>query len=129
MPLQNLAIAYQYKKDYPKAIEAYKKLFSLNRNNPEVYYGIGIIYAYYLVDNELALTNLCKAYNLYIEQKSPYRTDAEKVINYIASEMKKQGKTKRFKEILKENNIQAEQKIDFYGLGNIERNLSQINRK
>jgi hypothetical protein len=51
---------------------------------------------------------MCKAYNLYIEQKSPYRTDAEKIINIIYSEMKKQGKENRFVEILKENNIRTE---------------------
>lgn len=108
MPLQNIAIAYQYKKDFPKALDAYKRLSSLDRNNPEVYYGIGVIYTYYLVDYELALDNLCKAYNFYVAQKSPYRSDAEKLINYLASEMKKQRKSKRFKEILKENNIEAE---------------------
>ena len=48
---------------------------------------------------------MCKAYNLYIQQKSPYRADAEKVINIIYYEMKKQGKEEKFNEILKANNI------------------------
>jgi tetratricopeptide (TPR) repeat protein len=108
MPLQNIAVAYQYKKEFPKAIDAYKRLSALDRNNPEIYYGIGVIYTYYLIDYELALDNMCKAYKLYIEQKSPYRTDAEKVIGAIYGEMKKQGKEKKFKKILEEYKIRFE---------------------
>jgi tetratricopeptide (TPR) repeat protein len=107
MPLQNIAIVYQYKKEYNKALEAYQKLSEIDKNNPEVFYGIGNIYTNYLQDYEKGLTNMCKAYNLYIAQKSPYRTDAEKIINIIYAEMKKQGKEARFAEILKENNIRT----------------------
>lgn len=42
---------------------------------------------------------------MYIKQKSPYRADAEKMINNIYTEMKKQGKEKEFNKILKANNI------------------------
>jgi tetratricopeptide (TPR) repeat protein len=108
MPLQNIAIVYQYKKEYTKAIEAYEKLAELDNNNPEIFYGIGNIYTNYLLDLEKGLTNMCKAYNLYIAQKSPYRTDAEKLINILYSEMKKQGKEARFNEILKENHIKTQ---------------------
>jgi tetratricopeptide (TPR) repeat protein len=108
MPLQNIAVAYQYKKEFQKAIDAYKRLSVLDRNNPEIYYGIGVIYASSLIDYELSLENMCKAYNLYVEQKSPYRTDAEKLINALYVEMKKQGKEQKFKEILKENKISFE---------------------
>lgn len=105
MPLQNIAVAYKYKKDYPKALEAYETLAKLDSKNPEVYYGIGLLYAYSLNDLEKGLDNICKAYNLYIAQKSPYRTDAEKVINLIYTDMKKQGKETTFNEVLKNNNI------------------------
>jgi tetratricopeptide (TPR) repeat protein len=105
MPLQNIAIVYQYKKEYQLAIEAYEKLAAIDKNNPEIYYGIGQILAIKLLDYEKGLDNMCKAYNLYIEQKSPYRTDAEKLISTIFAEMKKQGKEEKFYEILKENNI------------------------
>ena len=105
MPLQNIAVVYQYKKEYKKAIEAYQRLAMIDNNNPEVYYGIGNIYAMYLNDYENGLENMCKAYHLYIEQKSPYRTDAEKLIGYINSEMKKQGKEELFNKILKAHNI------------------------
>jgi tetratricopeptide (TPR) repeat protein len=105
MPLQNIALVYQFKKEYAKAIEAYEKLAEIDRNNPEVYYGIGTVYATNLNEYEKGLENMCKAYNLYIEQKSPYRADAEKMINIIYSQMKKQGKEEEFNTILKENNI------------------------
>lgn len=105
MPLQNIAIVYQYKKDYPKAIDAYEKLAKVDSNNPEVFYGIGNVYATNLKDYEKGLENMCKAYNLYFEQKSPYRTDAETIISMIYSEMKKQGKEELFNQILEANHI------------------------
>lgn len=107
MPLQNIAVAYKYNNEFEKAIQAYQKLEMLDKNNPEVYYGIGETYALYLKDYEKGLDFMCKAYNMYIAQKSPYRADAEKIINMIFSELKKQGNEKRFYEILKENNITA----------------------
>lgn len=108
MPLQNIPVVYQYKQEYDKAIAAYEKLAEVDKDNPEIFYGIGNIYAVYLQDYEKGLSNMCKAYNMYIAQKSPYRTDAEKVINAIYQEMKKQGKEARFNEILKENNISSQ---------------------
>jgi tetratricopeptide (TPR) repeat protein len=105
MPLQNIGIAYLYKKEYKKAIKAYEKLAKLDNRNPEVFYGIGNIYAQYLFDYEKALDNLCQAYNLYIELKSPYRSDAEKLIQVVYTEMKKQGKEAAFNEILAKHHI------------------------
>lgn len=105
MPLQNIAIVYMYKKEYTKAINAYENLAKIDKNNPEVYYGIGQIYATNLKNYEKGLENMCKAYILYVEQKSPYRTDAEKMIQMIFSAMKKEGKEDRFNEILKEHHI------------------------
>lgn len=105
MPLQNIAVVYLYKKEYTNAIEAYNRFAEIDINNPEVFYGLGDVYATKLNDYEKGLEYMCKAYNLYIEQKSPYRADAEKVINIIYYEMKKQGKEEKFNEILKANNI------------------------
>ena len=105
MPLQNIAIAYQYKKEYKKAVKAYEKLAKIDNKNPEVYYGIGQIYTQYLLNYEKALDNLCQAYNIYVEQKSPYRTDAEKLIQQVYNELKKQNKLPVFDEILKKYKI------------------------
>jgi tetratricopeptide (TPR) repeat protein len=107
MPLQNIAVAYQYKKEYKNAIDAYEKLSKVDPSNPEVFYGIGTVYAVNLRDFEKGLDNFCKAYNIYVEHKSPYRSDAEKQINYIYGEMKKLGKENKFQEILQANNINS----------------------
>ncbi|MFD1602222.1 tetratricopeptide repeat protein [Flavobacterium artemisiae] len=105
MPLQNIAVAYQYKRQYKKAVKTYEKLSKIQSENPEVYYGIGQMYAFYLNDTEKGLENMCKAYTLYIQQKSPYRTDAEKIIQMIYEQMKKDGKEEVFNKILTANNI------------------------
>jgi len=107
MPLQNIAVAYKFNKEFDKAISAYQRLAELDKNNPEVYYGIGETYSLYLNDYEKGLEYMCKALNLYIAQKSPYRSDAESIINTIYTKMKEQNKVVRFNEILKDNNITA----------------------
>lgn len=103
--LQNIPIVYMYKQEYMKAIEAYQQIAAIDKSNPEVYYGIGNVYANALQDYEKGLDYMCKAYILYIEIKSPYRADAEKVITMIYSEMKKAGKIDAFNAILKKYNI------------------------
>lgn len=108
MPLQNIAVAYVHKEEFNNAIKAYEKLAKVDRNNPEVFYGLGNVYAVQLKEYEKGLDNMCKAYNLYIEQKSPYRTDAETIINMIYGELKKQGKEAQFNQILKDNNIRQD---------------------
>ncbi|AYZ11441.1 tetratricopeptide repeat protein [Chryseobacterium arthrosphaerae] len=108
MPLQNIAITYIYKKEYQKAIDAYSDFDKIYPGDPEVYYGIGQIYYEYLKDNEKALNYICKAYSIYIEQKSPYRSDAETIIGYIYKKMKEENKLDKFKEILKSNKLNFE---------------------
>ena len=105
LPLQNIGIAYVYKKQYKKAVKSYEKLAKVDSDNPEVYYGLGNVQAFYLAEYEKALSNLCIAYKIYTAQKSPYRSDAEKLIQYVYDEMKKQGKEDKFDEILKKNDI------------------------
>ena len=102
---QNIGLAYAGKKDYKKAIESYKNLARLDDKNPEVYYGMALIYYFNLSEHEMALNNMCKAYNLYIEQNSPYRTDAQKVIQNLYIDFKEQGKEAMFDKILADNNI------------------------
>ena len=104
-PIQNLAVAYTYKKEYQKAIDTFELLKKLDSENPEIYYGIGQIYFQYLKEYEKSLDYMCKAFNLYIKNNSPYRSDAENIIRYNFTEMKKLGKEDKFYEILKANNI------------------------
>ncbi|AZB07894.1 tetratricopeptide repeat protein [Chryseobacterium sp. G0162] len=108
MPLQNIALTYVYKKEYQKAIDAYNDFDKIYPGDPEVYYGIGQTYFSHLKNNEKGLDYICKAYRVYTEQKSPYRSDAETIIGYIYKSMKEENKMDRFKEILKDNKIDFE---------------------
>jgi len=105
MPLQNLGIVYQHKKEYAKAIAAYERLAEIDSKNAEVYYGIGQTCVVYTGEYEKGLDNLCKAYRIYVESKSPYRSDAEKLIQYVYEAMKKQGNEAQFHEILKRHDL------------------------
>ena len=103
-PLQNIALVYIYKEEYNKAIFAYKNFINKHKNNPEGYYGLGR--AYIMIDDyENALHNICKAYNIYSDMKSPYRSDAEDVMSLIFQKMKKNHNEKLFDKIMKENGI------------------------
>ncbi len=107
-PLQNIAVVYELKGDYNSAIASYEKMSKLDASNPEPFFGIGRVQALSLKDLEKGLDNMCKAYRLYIAQKSPYRTDAEKVISTIYSEMKKENQLEKFNAILKQHDISTE---------------------
>jgi tetratricopeptide (TPR) repeat protein len=109
-PLHNIPVVYQYQKKYDKALLAYENLQQRYPEDAEGYYGAGMVYLNNEQDNEKALHSLCKAYNIYIKTGSPYRVDAEKIISYIFSKMKADGKEKRFYEILKEHNLNPEKK-------------------
>ncbi|MEJ5103817.1 tetratricopeptide repeat protein [Chryseobacterium sp. MYb328] len=108
MPLQNIAMTYIYKKEYQKAIDAYNDLDKVYPGDPEVYYGMGQTYFSYLKNSEKGLDYICKAYRIYTEQKSPYRSDAETIIGHIYKSMKEENKVDKFKEILKNNKIDFE---------------------
>jgi len=105
-PIMNSAVVYVYKKKWDKAIAMYKKLIDIDPDDPESFYGIGHVQML-SGDYENSLDNMCKAYNLYIEMNSPYRTDAEKMINTLYHYLKKEGKEEKFNEILKKNHIKT----------------------
>jgi tetratricopeptide (TPR) repeat protein len=105
IPLQNIPVVYQYMKEYDKAVEAYQVLAKVDPNNPEVFYGTGLVYTYYLNRYKDGLENMCRAYNLYVTQKSPYRADCEKVMQVIFNELKKQNNDAQFYDTLRQYNI------------------------
>ncbi len=105
MALQNLPVVYTLQEKLDEAIQAYLDLLKAYPGDPEVYYGIGTIYLNGKKDPEAALDYLCKAYVIYVNEKSPYRSDAEKLISFIYQDMKKNGKEAKFDQILKDNNI------------------------
>jgi tetratricopeptide (TPR) repeat protein len=103
-PLQNIALVYQYTKEYDKSVEKYKNLIAILPNDPEGYYGAGQS-LFYMKEWEKSLDYVCKAYNLYVKMGSPYRSDAEQLIQLLYNEFKKIDKLDNFGKILKENNI------------------------
>jgi tetratricopeptide (TPR) repeat protein len=103
--LQNIAVAYGYLNKYDEAIASYNEILKYYPKDPEVYYGIGSIYFMKLKNNEKGLDNMCKAYIIYVQEKSAYRSDAEKIISMIYSAMKKDKKEDLFNKILKDNGI------------------------
>jgi tetratricopeptide (TPR) repeat protein len=109
-PLQNIPVVYQYQKKYDKALQAYESLQHQYPDDPEGFYGAGLVCVDFKQDYEKGLHNLCKAYNIYTKSNSPYRVDAEKVINIIFGKMKAEGKEKRFYEILKEYHLNPAEK-------------------
>ena len=104
-PLQNIPVVYELKKDYPKAMEGYKKLLHYYPDDAEAYYGMGRICIGYTDDLENGVDYMCKAYNIYTKNKSPYRVDAQTNISVAYKRMKELGKEEVFFKILKDNNI------------------------
>lgn len=108
MPLQNIAVAYTHQNNFDKALEAYQKFADIYPDNPETFYGIGHLYIVNLQNYEKGLDYMCKAYNKYIENNSPYRSDAEVMISTAFQEMKAKNQEQLFYKILENNNIKIE---------------------
>jgi tetratricopeptide (TPR) repeat protein len=105
LPLHNIPVVYEYKQEYDKAIEAYLNILKKYPDDPEAYYGTGRIYISIKQDYEKGLQQMCMAYNIYTQSRSPYRVDAEKNIHFVYAKMKEAGREERFFEILEANNI------------------------
>lgn len=105
MPLQNLGVTYQYMGDYDKAIVAFQRFAVQAPQNPEAFYGLGMVYILNLEEFEKGLDAMCKAYNLYREQESPYGVDAEKWIQHSYIQMDNIGSKALFFKIVEANNI------------------------
>lgn len=105
--MQNLPIVYELLKKYDEALAGYENILKRDAKDPEGYFGRGRVYFIQKNDLETSLDNFCKAYNIYIEAKSPYAADAQRMIGILFQEMKKAKKEAAFDRILKENNIKT----------------------
>jgi len=103
-PLMNIAVAYNYKKDYENSEYWYTKLKDAYPKDPEGHYGLSLVYMY-RNKLEASLNSVIDAHELYKESNSPYTADAKKVMNYLYSLFKEQDKIARFEEICKERGI------------------------
>ena len=107
MPLLNLAITYSLKEDMKKSEVYYKKYIKIYQDDPEGYYGLGLI-QYAGEDYENGLGNLIQSFKLYTAQQSPYRSDAASKISYIYSDLKKKNKLDLFNKVAEQYDLKVQ---------------------
>ena len=107
MPLINIALTYNLKKEFKEAIKYYNKYISIYEDDPEGYYGLGLI-LYTNNEYEKGLDNLVNAYTIYTAQQSPYRADAANKIGYMYNDLKKQGKEDLFNKVATKYNLKID---------------------
>ena len=107
LPLLNISITYNLNKDYEQAIKYYKNFISIYPEDPEGYYGLGLI-LYTQDQQEAGLDNLVRAYTIYTSQNSPYRADAAKKIGYMYKDLKNQDKLEVFNRVADKYNLKVQ---------------------
>jgi len=107
LPLMNIAVTYNLNKEFQDAINYYKKFIDIYQNDPEGYYGIGLI-LYTNNQQEAGLDNLIHAYTIYTAKNSPYRADAAKKIGYMYNDLKSQNKLELFNKVAAKYNLKIE---------------------
>lgn len=107
LPLMNIAVVYNLNKEHKHAIKYYKKFIENYKEDPEGYYGLGLI-QYTNNLQEEGLDNLIHAYTIYTAQNSPYGSDAAKKIGYMYNDLKKQNKQDVFNKVAEKYNLSIE---------------------
>ncbi len=107
LPLLNIAITYNLHKQYDEAVTYYNKFIEIYNEDPEGYYGLGLI-LYTQQEEEAGLDNLIRAYTIYTAQNSPYRADAAKKIGYMYKDLKNQDKLEVFHKVADKYNLKVQ---------------------
>jgi len=107
LPLMNIAVTYNLNKEFNDAIKYYKKFIELYKEDPEGYYGLGLI-LYTNNKQEEGLDNLIHAYTIYSALNSPYRADAAKKIGYMYKDLKNQNKEEVFNKVASKYNLKIQ---------------------
>ncbi|MCA0932410.1 tetratricopeptide repeat protein [Lutimonas saemankumensis] len=107
LPLLNIAITYNLNQQYEKAVVYYEKFIEIYTDDPEGYYGLGLI-LYTQDQEEAGLDNLIRAYTIYTNQNSPYRADAAKKIGYMYKDLKNQNKLDIFHKVADKYNLKVQ---------------------
>lgn len=107
LPLLNIAITYNLNQQYNEAVTYYKKFIDIYAEDPEGYYGLGLI-LYTQDQEEAGLDNLIRAYTIYTAQNSPYRADAAKKIGYMYKDLKNQDKLEVFHKVADKYNLKVQ---------------------
>jgi tetratricopeptide (TPR) repeat protein len=93
--LQNIAVAYTGMKDYDRALSFYNRVLIYYPDDAEGYYGIGRLY-YLQGEYEKSLDYLFIAHKIYVQQKSDFAADTEKLLADIYNKLKSLNKTDLF---------------------------------
>ena len=107
LPLLNIAITYNLNKQYQEAVTYYNKFIEIYSEDPEGYYGLGLI-LYTHDQEEAGLDHLIRAYTIYTAQNSPYRADAAKKIGYMYKDLKNQDKLEVFNKVADKYNLKVQ---------------------
>lgn len=107
LPLLNIAITYNLNQQYTEAVKYYEKFIDIYTDDPEGYYGLGLI-LYTQDQEEAGLDNLIRAYTIYTAQNSPYRADAAKKIGYMYKDLKNQDKLEVFHKVADKYNLKVQ---------------------
>ena len=107
LPLLNIAITYNLNKQYIEAVTYYNKFIKIYSEDPEGYYGLGLI-LYTQDQEEAGLDHLIRAYTIYTSQNSPYRADAAKKIGYMYKDLKNQDKLEVFNKVADKYNLKVQ---------------------
>ncbi|MGB5243376.1 MAG: tetratricopeptide repeat protein [Lutimonas sp.] len=99
LPLINLAVAYNLAGNQEMSGEYYKKYCEYFPEDPEGYYGLGLI-EYSGGNLESGLDHLVHSFILYSAQQSPYRSDAANKIGYIYNDLKSKNQTEIFDRVV-----------------------------
>ena len=107
LPLLNIAITYNLNQQYTEAVTYYEKFIDIYSDDPEGYYGLGLI-LYTQDQEEAGLDHLIRAYTIYTSQNSPYRADAAKKIGYMYKDLKNQDKLEVFHKVADKYNLKVQ---------------------
>jgi tetratricopeptide (TPR) repeat protein len=102
--LLNMAVVYSLKQDWANARKYYALVQKYHPDSPEGYFGLGKL-ALLSEDHEAAMANLFKVHKMYVQAKSDYSADSEKLIAMLYVQMKQAGKTDLFASRAKEFGI------------------------
>lgn len=107
LPLLNIAITYNLNQQYSEAVTYYSKFIEIYSDDPEGYYGLGLI-LYTQDQEEAGLDHLIRAYTIYTSQNSPYRADAAKKIGYMYKDLKNQDRLEVFNKVADKYNLKVQ---------------------
>ncbi|WP_167855591.1 tetratricopeptide repeat protein [Hymenobacter fodinae] len=108
LALLNMAVVKSLQEKTDEARTYYDKLRYFHPYNPEGYFGAGKL-AVLRGDFPVAMQNLFTAHRLYVEEKSPYLSDSNRMLSLLYGEMKKKNQLDLFRSTAKEYNLQIDE--------------------